>query len=98
MNLSFSQVVRNLRDVLWMGCREASRAQSEMLDYSIPASRRLGLRLHLAVCGWCRRYGKQIKTLHQAARDHPENLAESAPHGLPIEARERIKQRLRERS
>ncbi len=79
---------------LALDCREASRAQSELLDHPLPPAKRLGLRLHLLICKWCRRYGKQIRFLRQAAQEHPEELTEAAPEKLSIDARERIKRRL----
>jgi len=55
---------------------------------------RFGLRVHLLLCKWCRRYGKQITFLRNAAHEHPDEMAESVPQKLSTEARERIKQRL----
>jgi hypothetical protein len=73
-------------------CKEAIRLQSEALDHPLPPLRRIGLRIHLALCVWCSRYGKQIKFLRTAAQkcehDHAPNTALSA------EARERIKRKL----
>ena len=76
-------------------CREAVRLQSEALDRQLPGMERFGLRLHLALCKWCRRYGKQIRLLRDAAREHPEELAGAAPQKLSAAARERISQGLR---
>ncbi len=78
-----------------LSCRDASRLQSEALDKELSLSKRLGLSLHLVICKWCRRYGKQIRFLRHAAHEHPENLSEAVPQKLSPEARERIKQRLR---
>jgi hypothetical protein len=75
-------------------CRDAARLQSEALDKKLSLAQRLGLALHLMICKWCRRYGKQIRFLRGAAHDHSENLAEAVPQKLSAEARERIKQRL----
>jgi hypothetical protein len=75
-------------------CRDASRLQSEALDTKLCFSKRLGLSLHLLVCKWCRRYGKQIRFLRCTAHEHSENLSEAVPQKLSVEARERIKQRL----
>jgi predicted AAA+ superfamily ATPase len=75
-------------------CRDASRLQSEALDKKLSLSKRFGLSLHLMICKWCRRYGKQIRFLRDAAHEHPENLSEAVPQKLSSEARERIKQRL----
>jgi hypothetical protein len=77
-------------------CRDASRLQSEALDCELSVSKRLGLSLHLLVCKWCRRYGKQIRFLRNAAHEHPEHLTEAVPQRLSEEARERIKRRLRD--
>jgi len=75
-------------------CREASRLQSEALDKELSFPRRCGLALHLMVCKWCRRYGRQVRFLRDAAHEHPENLSEAVPQKLSAEARERIRQRL----
>lgn len=75
-------------------CRDASRLQSEALDKKLSFVQRLGLALHLAICKWCRRYGRQVRFLREAAHEHPENLSEAVPQKLSAEARERIKQRL----
>jgi hypothetical protein len=75
-------------------CRDASRLQSEALDKKLSVPRRIGLFLHLLICKWCRRYGRQIRFLREAAQEHPEHLAEAVPQRLSAEARERIKRRL----
>jgi len=76
-------------------CRDASRLQSEALDGPLPASKRIGLALHLVICKWCRRYGRQITFIHRAAHEHPDKCIEVAGKPLSTEARERIKERLR---
>jgi len=76
------------------GCKTATRLQSEALDGKLPLRQRFGLRVHLLLCKWCRRYGKQITFLRNAAHGHPDEMAEPAPQKLSGEARERIKQRL----
>ena len=75
-------------------CKAATRLQSEALDRKLPLRQRFGLRLHLMLCKWCRRYGKQITFLRDAAHEHPDELAEPVPQKLSDEARERIKRRL----
>jgi len=56
----------------------------------------MGLRIHLFLCRWCRRYGKQLGWLRQAVHDHPEASGQSAPETLTSESRERLKQSLRD--
>jgi hypothetical protein len=81
---------------LMPACRDASRLQSQALDQSLSWPKRLGLRLHLLVCKWCRRYGKQIRFLRDVVLDHPEEVNDVAPQTLSPEARERLKQSLRD--
>jgi hypothetical protein len=76
-------------------CRQVSRMQSDGLDQSLSPAKRIGVRLHLLICKWCRRYGEQIRFLSKAARNHPDELAAAVPQKLSDEARERIKGRLR---
>lgn len=72
-------------------CRQASRLQSEGMDRPLTLLEALGLRIHLLLCKWCRRYGKQLKFLRNAAHHCEEH---QSPQKLSPEARERIKQRL----
>src|SRR5262245_11289844 len=81
--------------VLSPNCRQAARLQSAALDRKLPILQRVGLRLHLLLCAWCRRYGKQIRFLRKAAHKHPDEMVEAAPQELSDEARERIKRKLR---
>jgi len=72
-------------------CKQASRLQSESMDRPLTFFEGFGLRIHLFLCKWCRRYGEQLKFLRRAAHqcdDHP------SASKLSPEARERIKQRL----
>lgn len=91
------RVVTALR-TLSPNCREASRLQSEALDHSLSRGQRLGLRLHLLLCKWCRRYGNQVRFLRQAVHEHPDEVNNATPQSLSPEARERLKQSLRNRS
>ncbi len=76
-------------------CEEATRLQSAALDRRLGLFDRIGLRCHLVLCKWCRRYGSQIKFLRSAAHDHAPDKQPSPAQGLSLEARERIKRRLR---
>ena len=75
-------------------CHEATRLQSEAMDRRLPLRKRVGLRIHLILCRWCRRYGKQIRFLRQAAYEHSDELVEAVPQRLSAEARERIKRKV----
>jgi len=80
---------------LSLTCREAARLQSEGLDRPLTLRQRIGLRIHLFLCKWCRRYGKHLRFLRLAAHEHPDKLAEPSRQTLSDAARERMRQRLR---
>jgi len=92
--MSFWSKIKSGCAALSPNCREAVRAQSEAMDHPLPPTRRLGLRLHLLICKWCRRYSEQIRFLGKAAHEHPDELIEAGPEKLSAEARARIKQEL----
>ena len=75
-------------------CKEATRLQSAALDRKLTLRQRLGLRIHLALCKWCRRYGKQITFLRSATQRYAQDDQHSPPQMLSPEARERIKRNL----
>ena len=85
----------NIFRAVFPSCRQVSQMQSEALDRSLPFSKRAAMRLHLLVCSWCRRYGKQIRFLKSAAQEHGEDFESAGAHGLSEEARERMKQAMR---
>ena len=83
----------HLRRTLSPTCKEVRRLQSDALDQPLIRAQRIGVWLHLRLCVWCLRYGRQLKFLRRAAQCcDPEHFS-SPP--LPPAARERIKQRLR---
>ena len=94
---SFDKLMKSLaRGIgeLSPSCREAARLQSIAFDRKLTLRQRFGLRVHLLLCRWCRRYGKQIKFLQDAAHEHPHEMVEPAPQRLSDEARDRIKKKL----
>src|SRR5260370_42623217 len=75
-------------------CKEATRLQSKGMDRKLSLFERVGLRLHLLFCKWCRRYGNQLKFLRSAAHQCEEHENPQPPQRLSSDARERIKQKL----
>jgi hypothetical protein len=90
------ELFKKIATALTPTCREVVRMHSDALDRPLPPAKRLGLWLHLLLCKWCRHYGDQVRLLNRAAHDHPDKLAETIPQNLSPEARERIKQKLRD--
>jgi hypothetical protein len=95
-NKFFAGLKSGLR-ALSPNCREAVRLQSETLDHELTRLQRFGLRVHLALCKWCRRYGQQLRFLRRAAHEHEDDLAQASPHSLSPEARERLKRALHDK-
>ena len=93
--MNFRDKIKSIKRVLLPNCREAVRAQSDLLDRPATLSVRLGLWLHLLLCKWCKRYGQQIRFLRTAAQNHCDECTEAAPQKLSANARERIKEQLR---
>lgn len=76
-------------------CQQVSRLQSASIEQPQPFARRMGLQLHLMLCKWCRRYGRQIRLLHEVAHDHSDKVAEATLDNLSPEARARLRRSLR---
>lgn len=76
-------------------CREATRLQSEAMDCPLSLRKRIGLRIHLVLCRWCRRYGEQIGFLRSVAHEQEKHEVTLPAQTLRPEARERMKERLK---
>lgn len=76
-------------------CREASRLQSEQMDRPLSRLQRIGLRIHLLLCRWCRRYGSQLQFLRRVAREPGPRNSHADKVSLSPEARERMKRMVR---
>jgi hypothetical protein len=75
-------------------CKTAARLQSEALDHKLTFRQQLGLRIHLVLCKWCSRYGRQIAFVHNAVHSHPDLVTTAVSKKLSDKAREQIKKRL----
>jgi hypothetical protein len=93
--MDFVKKITSALQALSPTCRQAARLQCDALDQPLPSSKRLGLWLHLLICKWCRRYGRQIRFLNKAAHNHPDELNQAGAQTLSDEARARIKSNLR---
>jgi hypothetical protein len=97
MNWPF-KIIRNLGKgvgLLFPDCRNASRLQSAELDRQLPKAQKFGLKLHLLLCKWCRRYGKQIRFLHTSSHQFGDPECSHPPQSLTNEARQRILEKLK---
>ncbi len=86
----------NLIRLLSPTCQSASRLQSEALDRKLTLLEAAGLRVHLLLCKWCRRYGRQLKFLRSAAQGCEGHAVCAPPAKLSSAARDLIKQKIQQ--
>jgi hypothetical protein len=66
------------------------------MEKDLPLTTRVKLRIHYLMCSFCERYAKQLKYMRTVARGFPEKIGEVSDAKLPTEAKERLKQALRQ--
>jgi len=75
---------------LFPSCAEAARRISHSQESPLPFPSRVGLYLHLAACGFCRRYQKQVRFLRKALAAQPEHFGSLSQQSLSEPARQRL--------
>lgn len=81
-----------LIQILTLHCREASMLASRAMDEPLSLSERIALGGHRLVCVSCRRFGRQLRVLHEALKHRP--VGPDPDGGLSPEARRRIEEML----
>lgn len=77
-------------------CREASKRVSLSMDQKLPVHLRIGLWFHLAMCRYCRRFRKQLHIIRDLSARQEDVYLQAVPaEGLPRDAADRIKNRLK---
>ena len=71
-------------------CKEASQLQSKAVHQALPLLEKMGLRIHLLVCAWCRRYAKNIRFLKEVIEAPAEQKNCGHSHALTAEAKGRM--------
>ena len=84
-----------IRYVLTLQCEEADRIRANFSDPATTRAQKVGEQMHSALCGSCRAARKTMRDISDALGD----LKDAAPEPpMPEGVRERMAQRLRERS
>ncbi len=79
-------------------CKDASQLISERQERPLTLRERMGLRLHLLICAYCRLYERQVNLMRRALHELGRRIQEDAASAeFPPEARERIRKALAER-
>lgn len=55
-----------------LSCKEATQRLSEAQDRDLNLSEKLQLKMHLAMCGGCRSFSKQVDFLRAACKRYSE--------------------------
>jgi len=78
-------------------CKEASKIVSESMERPLSLHERWSLRLHLWMCGNCRRFSRQMHLLRKTMRSwvHRQDEANQKSNLSP-DARERIRKAIAE--
>ncbi len=79
-----------------LSCKEITQLISEGLDRRLSFWQRVGLRLHLMMCGACAAYKRQVTTLNKLISTRFGVSGRDGPHLLSDEASRRIKAALRD--
>ena len=66
------------------------------MDKAVPLTTRIKLRVHYLMCSFCERYAKQLNYMREVAREFPEKIGEISDATLPAEAKQRLKEALRQ--
>lgn len=62
------KILGKILHALKMTCKDTSLLISEMMDRSLPLHDRWRIKLHLAMCEFCRYYQKQLEVLRKLSR------------------------------
>lgn len=73
-----------------LSCKQASRLLSQSLDRRLTWRERTALRLHLTICDVCRRFGRQLMLLREAAKRMVRLTEQNETLQLSQEAKARI--------
>lgn len=79
-----------------LNCKQVTRLVSQSMDARLPWYQRLGIKVHLLYCVWCRRYAAQLKFLRRATKALATEPFDPEGSRLPDDAKEHMRERLQE--
>ena len=79
-------------------CRDISQLISNGMDRNLPLRKRLSIRLHVSMCGLCRRYEKQLHLLRAGVGHYADPEANAVEKSLSPEAKEKLGKALADRA
>lgn len=79
-------------------CRDISQLVSDGMDRNLPLRKRLSIRLHVSMCGFCRCYEKQLHLLHESVGHYADPDANVVEKSLSPAAKEKLEKALADRA
>ena len=77
-------------------CHDMTRLISESMERPLPLWTRFAMRVHYFICVWCERYRDHLGLLSKAMRTSCDHGVEHMKGELKPEAKDRLKQALKE--
>lgn len=77
-------------------CEDVVRSLSRHQEEPLPIVRQFFMRVHLVLCGFCRRYKVHLRFIRRAMGEYGGRLHELLRHRLSEQVRMRIKRRIEE--
>jgi hypothetical protein len=75
-------------------CKDISELISQTMDRQLPLRKRLSIRLHVSMCGLCRRYEKQLHLLRRGFTCYADPDQNTAEKSLSPETKARLEKAL----
>jgi hypothetical protein len=90
--------MKTLMSIFKMTCRDVYPLISEEMDHPLSFSRRIRLKMHLAICNLCHIYSKQLQTLRNLAQNlGKENSQALEKKTLSPDTKEKIQKHIKEK-
>jgi hypothetical protein len=77
-------------------CHDITRLLSQSMDQQLRLHTRIAIRLHFQICVWCKRYSEQLDTIRKVSRSILEHSERISSVSLSENARQRIKEAVRD--
>jgi hypothetical protein len=77
---------------MMLSCKEASQIISQSLDRPLTMRERFGLKLHLLICKYCKRFSQQLQTIRVALKLTTSAIDNDDTIKMPSETKKRLMQ------
>ena len=75
-------------------CKDISALISQGMDRNLPLQKRISIRLHVSMCGLCRRYEKQLHLIREGVSHYADPEVNAVEKSLSPAAKEKLEKAL----